>query len=229
MERAAESFLYDWQPNRVPLAEPAQPQPFPWQDALLLDEGETIQTYWRGDHAVDEMAAVNGRSQMTEVRRHGYLVLTSHKLAFMDERGIFNQSYHLDCSIELESIEGVSMGGLIMHYVSIGGAEGENKFHLDGVDDKTFDSFRGTLIAQIEARKKEIDRERTEGSVKIMLDFSALRDYMTRGGISVQAVKCPQCRAPLNMPENGNFVKCSYCGSTVYASDIMDRVKQLIG
>jgi ribosomal protein S27AE len=116
-----------------------------------------------------------------------------------------------------------------MKYVSIGGATGENKFHLDGIDDKTFASFRDAILAQIQSRKQEIEKERTRSDVQAMLDFSILKDYMTKGGISVQSIKCPQCKAPLTMPENGSFVKCGYCGSTVYASDIMDRVKQLIG
>ena len=166
---------------------------------------------------------------MAEVRKHGFLVLTSRKVVFMEERGVFKKSYHLDLGLALESIEGISMGGLLMKYVSIGATTGESKFHLEGIDDKTFESFKGTMTSHIESRKQEIEKQRAVESVEVMIDFSALRDYMSKGGLSTQAIKCPECKAPLNMPENGSLVKCSYCGSTVYASDIMDKVKQLIG
>ena len=203
--------------------------PFPWQDALLLDQGESILQYWEGDHAVNEMWNVNGRSQVVEVRKHGFLVMTSRKLVFLERRGVFRQSYYLDMGLQLESIEGISMGGLLMKYVSIGAATGENKFHLTGINEKTFEGFREAVTSRIASRKQEIEKERARESVEAMIDFSALREYMANGGISVQAVKCPQCKAPLSMPESGSFVKCAYCGATVYASDIMDRVKQLIG
>jgi hypothetical protein len=169
------------------------------------------------------------KGEMVEMRKPGYLVMTSKKIVFMEERGVFNKSYYLDCAIELESVGGIAMGGMWMKYVSIGGTTGENKYHLEGVDEKTFAAFRDAIMTQIQTRKQDIEKERTRNDVQAMLDFSILRDYMTKGGISVQSVKCPQCKAPLTMPENGSFVKCTYCGSTVYASDIMDRVKQLIG
>jgi len=198
----------------------------PWQGSLLLDEGESINNSWKGNHAVMERGE---KGEMVEVRKPGYLVMTSRKVVFMEERGLFTKSYHLDCGVQLEAIEGISMGGRWMKYVSVGGATGENKFHLDGIDDKTFASFRDAILTQIQSRKQEIEKERTRADVQAILDFSILRDYMMKGGISVQSIKCPQCKAPLTMPENGSLVKCSYCGSTVYASDIMDRVKQLIG
>lgn len=176
-----------------------------------------------------EMGTMDGRAQEVEMRKPGYLVMTSRKIVFMEERGVFNKSYHLDCGMPLEAVEGISMGGKFMKYVSISGATGENKFHLQGIDDKTFNNFLGSVQTQIQVRKKEIESQRTKEDVQAMVDFSILRDYMEKGGISVQAVKCPQCKAPLTMPENGSFVKCSYCGANVYASDIMNRVKQLIG
>lgn len=199
---------------------------YPWQGSLLLDEGETIRYSWRGNHCVMERGQ---KGEMVEARKPGYLVVTSKKVVFMEERGLFHPSYYLDCAIELESIGGIAMGGMLMKYVSIGGTTGENKYHLDGIDEKTFPGFRDTILNQIQTRKEDIEKERTRTDVQAMLDFSILRDYMTKGGISVQSIKCPQCKAPLTMPENGSFVKCTYCGSTVYASDIMDRVKQLIG
>jgi DNA-directed RNA polymerase subunit RPC12/RpoP len=62
-----------------------------------------------------------------------------------------------------------------------------------------------------------------------MMAFSFLRDYMTKGGLSLQVVKCPACWAPVSIPAQGSQVKCEHCNSTVFAQDIMEKVKQLIG
>jgi hypothetical protein len=211
------------------MSQPSDPQASEWKSALVLNQGEMIHTYWYGDRAIMQMGVVNGRSQMTEVRKHGVLVLTSQKLVFLEKRGVFNKSFYMDVGLELESIGGVSMGGLIMKYVSIGSMNGEFKFHLSGIDNNNFESFRGAVTSEIEARKVELQKQSVANTVQAMVDFSTLRDYMTKGGITVQTVKCPQCKAPLTMPETGSLAKCSYCGSTVYASDIMDKFKQLIG
>jgi DNA-directed RNA polymerase subunit RPC12/RpoP len=33
----------------------------------------------------------------------------------------------------------------------------------------------------------------------------------------------------MSLPQEGNQVKCTHCGSMIFAQDIMDRVKELIG
>jgi DNA-directed RNA polymerase subunit RPC12/RpoP len=62
-----------------------------------------------------------------------------------------------------------------------------------------------------------------------MIDFSFLRDYILKGGLALQTVKCPECGGPLKLPENGNQTTCEHCNRTIYAEDIFKRVKDLIG
>jgi hypothetical protein len=45
----------------------------------------------------------------------------------------------------------------------------------------------------------------------VVLDFSSLKEYMEKGGLVLQKTKC------------------EYCGSTIYAQDIFEKVKSLIG
>lgn len=54
-------------------------------------------------------------------------------------------------------------------------------FHLEGINDKTSDNFKSAITSQIEARKQEIQKERERNTAQVMLDFSFLRDHMTKG------------------------------------------------
>ena len=62
----------------------------------------------------------------------------------------------------------------------------------------------------------------------VIVDFSALRDILERGGISTFIPKCPNCGAPIQLPESGESVKCPYCGATIYAKDVLEQLKELL-
>jgi DNA-directed RNA polymerase subunit RPC12/RpoP len=176
------------------------------------------------------MAIVNGRKQIVKQRLKGYLVLTTQRLAFVKERGVFGKSYHIDLSFPLDDLGGLSMGGLMMKYVSISNSNGENVFHVRGVSNEVeFSTFRTLLQDQLIKRQQTVEAEKRRERVQIVLDFGFLRDYMSKGGLSLQVVKCPQCGGPMSLPQAGSQVVCTHCGSTVFAQDIMEKVKQLIG
>jgi DNA-directed RNA polymerase subunit RPC12/RpoP len=202
----------------------------PWGGALLLRNGERISRYWGADHEVAQLAVVNGRRQTVKQKRRGYLVLTTQRLAFVQERGVFGKSYHIDLSFPLDTLGGLSMGGIVMKYVSISDTNGENVFHVQGVGNEVeFATFRTLIQNQLVEMQQEIEAEKRRDRIQITLDFSFLRDYMSKGGLSVQVVKCPQCGAPISLPKEGTQTTCEHCGSTVFAQDIMEKVKQLIG
>jgi len=122
------------------------------------------------------------------------------------------------------------MGGLMMKYVSISDSNGENVFHVNGVGNEAeFASFRTAIQNQLTNWQQAIEDEKRRDRVQITLDFSFLRDYMSKGGLSLQVVKCPQCGAPISLPKEGSQTVCGHCRSTVFAQDIMEKVKQLIG
>jgi DNA-directed RNA polymerase subunit RPC12/RpoP len=208
-----------------------QPGPVeaPWSGALMLQNGEVIGGDWEADHEIAQMGVVDGRSQTVKVRIKGFLVLTSQRIVFVKQRGVFGKSYHIDMSIPLEGLRGLSMGGLMMKYVSLTDAGGEKVFHVRGIGEPQFPDFRAMIQSQVGSRQKAMEAEKRRERVHIMLDFSFLRDYMSKGGLSLQVVKCPQCGAPMSLPQEGNQVKCTHCGSMIFAQDIMDRVKELIG
>jgi DNA-directed RNA polymerase subunit RPC12/RpoP len=195
-----------------------------------MQSGESTKSFWPADNEIAQIGVVNGRRQTVKVRIKGFLVLTTQRLVFIKERGVFGKSYHIDFSFPLEDLRGLSMGGLVMKYVSISDSSGEHVMHVHGVgNEEDFGRFRALIQEQITSRQKAIESEKKRERVQIVLDFGFLRDYMSRGGLSMQVVKCPQCGAPMSLPTEGSQVVCSHCGSTIFAQDIMQKVKELIG
>lgn len=196
----------------------------------MLQNGESVMYYWYADHEVGQLAVVNGRRQTVKQRFNGYLVLTTQRMVFMKERGVFGKSYHIDMSFPFDSLAGMSMGGLMMKYVSISDNSGEQVFHVRGVSSETeFAKFRAMIQDLITKRWQAIEAEKRRERIQITMDFGSLADYMSKGGLSIQVVKCPQCGAPISLPKEGSQTVCAHCGSTVFAQDIMEKVKQLIG
>ena len=64
--------------------------------------------------------------------------------------------------------------------------------------------------------------------VQIILDFSALKDVMSKGGIVMTSYKCPECNAKLDIPEAGKVLICKYCGTPIKPVDIFEKIKLLI-
>jgi DNA-directed RNA polymerase subunit RPC12/RpoP len=83
----------------------------------------------------------------------------------------------------------------------------------------------GDEIVRLRAARVEELRRRER---PVIVDFSALRGILERGGISTFVPKCPNCGAPIQLPESGESVKCPYCGATIYAKDVLERLKELI-
>ncbi len=203
-----------------------------WQSAIFLEKNERILTSWYGDHETAERIVVKGnygrRTQDVKTRKRGYLVLTSQKLAFLEEHGVFGKSYHPVMSIPLCKLGGISMGGTLMPFVSIADENGVNIFHLDGIGKNEFDPFRAYIADWCTNRKNELENERKKDKIQITFDFSDLKQYMANGGLVLQKTKCPECNAPIPLPETGRQMVCQHCGSTILAQDIFEKIKSLI-
>jgi hypothetical protein len=60
------------------------------------------------------------------------------------------------------------------------------------------------------------------------MDFTWLRTEMEKGGLVLSTVKCPQCGGRLELPATGDLVNCKYCGSTIRATDVFDKLRTLL-
>jgi len=205
-----------------------------WESSIILEKGEKIVTSWKGNRETREKMVARGafgRKTVQEAKEHknGFLVLTNQRLLFLEEHGTFGKSYHQVLSVPLMKVGAISMGGSLSPFVSIADEFETHVFHVHGVGKKEFEPFRQIITEQCQKRREEIEAERKKERVQVVLDFSSLKDYMEKGGLVLQKTKCPECGAPMSLPSTGNQTKCEHCGSTVYAQDIFEKVKSLIG
>jgi len=169
------------------------------------------------------------RMQNVKERKNGYLVLTTQRLLFLEEHGVFGKSYHQVLAIPLMKVGGISIGGSLSPFVSIADDVQTHIFHVYGIGKNEFEPFRSLILDGCRRRKEELEAEKKKERVQVVLDFSWLRDYMEKGGLFLQKTKCPNCGAPIALPTAGNQIKCDHCASTIYAQDIFEKVKSLIG
>ena len=202
-----------------------------WESAyhsIILEKGENIVASWWGNRETCEKVILEGSSVEQKTRKRGLLVLTNRRLLFLDEHGVFGKSYHQTLSILVEKVDAISMGGTFMPFVSIADGVVMHVFHIDGVGKNEFESFKQTIVEQCQKRSEEIAKEKKKERVQIVLDFSALREYMEKGGLVLRKTKCPECGANIPLPDAGNQTKCKHCGSVIYAQDIFEKIKSLI-
>ena len=188
---------------------------FEWKNAILFDSDETVT--WSSP----AYRNLGGETNLLAGRFLGVFVLTTHQVLFVREKGIIDKTYNVDTSYKLEDIRGLSIGVTPQgRYVSISDSNGERTFHVDEIrNDVEFDRFKdmvSTNLSKIRARAATTD-------------FAFLRDYMERGGLSLKALKCPQCGGPISLPSGGQQTKCIHCGGNIYAVDVLDKIKALIG
>ena len=209
----------------------------PWKDAIYLCEGENIVKHWTGNcEAVHTLMEKKGRirkkykTKEVKEKKGGVFVLTNQRMLWLEKRGRFGKSYHPQFEIPFDEFRGIAQGGSLRKYVSITDAEGEKVFHLKGVSGGSgLEAFRMTVYDQVNAWKQLQKEEKQKERVHVLLDFSFVKEYMGKGGLVMQTVKCTECGASVSLPESGNQVTCGHCGSTLYAQDIFDKVKALIG
>ncbi len=115
--------------------------------------------------------------------------------------------------------------GFVFKRITVSDRTGEYRFGINS----TLSRFRNLVDEALTKRKEAIDEKRKRERVHVLIDFSFLKNYMKKGGLTLATLKCPECNAPLKMPKVGTEVECKYCNNTIYAQDIFKKVKDLIG
>ncbi len=195
--------------------------PVPWGDALPLTEGEEIIEWGAGFCEVFQNPEVLGGVELGD---EGFLVLTNRRLAFLAKSGRFSKIYALLYSRPLEEIQQISTGKIGWN---------DKLIVLEAKEAPEFARVGAHLLAPkinqaILERKREVEEEKRRENIQVVLDFSFLKTYLEKGGLSLQAVKCTNCRAPMKLPENGTTVVCANCGTIHHVQDVFEKVKQLV-
>jgi len=72
-------------------------------------------------------------------------------------------------------------------------------------------------------RKEEVQEALKGRKDPVVVDFSTLRERLHEQGISLEAIKCPACGGAIQLPTAGAKKTCEYCGSHIYAMQVMPR------
>lgn len=64
--------------------------------------------------------------------------------------------------------------------------------------------------------------------LQVTLDFSSLKDVISKGGLVMTTYKCPNCNAMVDIPETGKVLMCKHCGTPIKPVDIFEKIKSII-
>ncbi len=170
---------------------------------------------------------------------NGYLVVTNRRLVYLRQKegflGFLKNEYRIRDLVPLESIQSMSVDSrffkgahLTVSFLS-SGQMAERGFKAPKVGEQ----YHGTLKGQIEQtraeRLNEIEEAKRRERIQYVIDFSFLKAEMEKGGVSLTSVKCPNCAASVQVPGSGRAFDCQYCGGTIYATDVFEKMKGLLG
>jgi len=204
--------------------------------AIITQRGEKLLHQWEGARTITEKQVIEGNTVDTTKSESGVLLLSTQRLSWLvrRERGFWKKvvSYLVVHEIRLEDIKGISgdtgdSGNWesTFNEISVVDSKDESRFNLQYA---FLELFKPMVENAIEIRRKEIDTEKKKERVHIMIDFSFIKDYMKQGGLILQTFKCPECGSSLKFPETGKTTTCKYCGNTIQAEDIFEKIKSLI-
>jgi hypothetical protein len=159
----------------------------------------------------------------------GYLSFTNYRLLFLQKRGILDHSYHCRLSLDYEKIAGISSGGWAFKYISVTDDSGiEHRFGVSG-DAEKIEGIKANIRRLVEAKRNYLERKEKAGRVQVTIDFSFLKSIAEKGGIVLNTLSCPYCNGVLEVPSSGNIMQCIHCGRKVYAIDVFEKMKSVLG
>jgi len=97
-------------------------------------------------------------------------------------------------------------------------------------------SLWSTLDNRIEQLSKQIYNELSllhEAKIRpivkhIVVDFASIIQAARGRGIILSNIECPYCSGVVEIPTTGEYFKCQYCGKTVHATKIFDKLKDIL-
>jgi DNA-directed RNA polymerase subunit RPC12/RpoP len=210
--------------------------------ALVLKPKEHVKGCWAG-HTDNSMF-----SEMTwQSHGDGFLVLTDRRLVWVGREGKKRCSPIFEAGFE--SIRGVTAVSGEFPYISItkesGSKTREVRFYVfqpggkkrrvgllgsrePYLDKKGMEDLKNMLANEVTLGLQAIEEEKRKSRIQYVIDFSFLKAEMEKGGVTVTTIKCPSCSAKLDVPSTGSMFKCKYCGNTIMAQDIFEKMKGFI-
>jgi hypothetical protein len=163
----------------------------------------------------------------------GFMVVTNQRTIFVAKVGMFSKTYEVNHIVNLEDIVSISMGKIGLVDTLILNQMGQRMEFSDlNAFKASVRSLFPVINSAVSQRKEQLklqkEKELAQGRVQIVLDFSSLKEVMSKGGLIMTTYKCPHCGGTLEIPEAGKILCCKYCGTPIKPIDIFDKIKDLI-
>ncbi len=217
--------------------------PLKFRDMMNIDGQEKMEMLFCGERPI----ALDRKSNQIQSTDFIIAIGTTRRLILLVRKGFIETHYELLESIDYDKIKGLtaktwdygisSKTDVVFNFEA---GEAMNRLELWGL--RLIDPLSlaiGDMVDIVElkqemwARQKRCaeqkEQERRQDKVQLVLDFSSLKEQMAKGGLVVQTIKCPTCGASVDLPSNGNTTKCQYCHSTIYAADLFEKLKVMLG
>ena len=59
----------------------------------------------------------------------------------------------------------------------------------------------------------------------VIVDFARILEAAHGRGIILDTIECPSCKASISLPGSGDTFQCEYCGKSIRATDIFEKLK----
>ncbi len=174
----------------------------PFGSKLLLSPNESIQATGKGKILPDDSL--------------GILLITNRRILFYDQ-----DIGHLSLIRALTDLTGISVDTNLLV-----GKKLRDVLRLTFTNTFLFDLYESSPpeisvfnLAELIMRLRLRELIRTDSSA--ILDFVSLKNILSLGDRVVIPLRCPYCHAILDLPSNGSFVKCKYCGQNSYLTQVL--------
>ena len=85
------------------------------------------------------------------------------------------------------------------------------------------------LAKEVESELSAVQEAKVRPTVRhVVIDFARIIEAARGRGIILDKVECPHCGGAITLPASGERIKCQYCGKTVYATSIFDKLKDIL-
>ena len=157
----------------------------------------------------------------------GELYLSNKRLVFQHSSGIITKRVYVSLDLPLEGVQNVAVEGPLIKHLSVYTKKGFISSFPAKLDFSVNNAatWQNKMMYALNIRLGTMDRKE---KLEALLDFGALKDFMIKGGLVLQTVKCPECGGPIRLPEEGSQTTCEHCGNTILAQDIFEKIKGLI-
>lgn len=89
-----------------------------------------------------------------------------------------------------------------------------------------FDSQVAKMSEEIFQQLSEVHEARVRPKMEhIVVDFARILEAARGRGIILDTIECPSCKATVSLPSSGDRLQCEYCGKSIHATDIFEKLK----